>query len=160
MAWSNGRTAVLTESDKAFVDLILAGVPRMEALQQIYPKRYEGRTSKQRCKSIADILKKPKVKEYKESMENSAEEALNKAIEERATNIVSGLMEEEELMMHYSQIARDESESTGNRLKALDSLAKYRFGLDKRQLELQADVSQQVIFIDDFGGDDDDEQQD
>ncbi len=150
MAWSKGKSAVLSESDKAFVDLLLSGVSRLDALKQIYPHRYEGRTSKQRSKSISDILSKEKVKEYKAEMEAKAEEALDKAIEERATSIVSGLMEEEELMMHYSMIARDEDESTGNRLKALDSLAKYRFGLDKRQVDLQAELNQQVIFLDDF----------
>lgn len=153
MSWGEGKTSKLRESDKAFVDLILSGVERKEALKRIYPKRYEGRTSKQISKSIADILKKPQVKQYKESIENSAEEALNKAIEERAETIVSGIMSEEELMMHYSEIARSEFESTTNRLRALDSLAKYRFGLDKRQVELQADVSQQVIFVDDFDED-------
>ena len=156
MAWSGGKTAKLTESDKAFVDLILAGVDKKEALKTIYPKRYEGRTNKQICKSIADILKKPKVKEYKDMMESSAKEALNKAIEERAEclasaeSIAGGLMEQDELMMIYSNIARNENESTNNRLRALDSLAKYRFGLDKRQVDLQADLTQQVIFLDDF----------
>lgn len=160
VAWNGGKNAILTEKDRAFVDLILSGVGRQEALKQIYPKRYEGRTKKQINKSIQDILKKEKVKEYKESKEKSAEEAFAKAIEERAETIVSGLMSEEELMMHYSEIARSEFESTANRLKALDSLAKYRFGLDKKQVDLQADVSQQVIFLDDFDDGDDDEQYD
>ena len=69
-------------------------------------------------------------------------------------------MSEEELMMHYSIIARDIEESTGNRLRALDSLAKYRFGLDKRQVDLQADLTQQVIFLDDFDDGEDSEQDD
>ena len=156
MVWGGGKTPVLTESDKAFVDLILAGVDKKEALKTIYPKRYEGRTNKQICKSICDILKKPKVKEYKDMMEASAKEALNKAIEERAEclasaeSIAGGLMEQDELMMIYSNIARNEEESTNNRLRALDSLAKYRFGLDKRQVDLQADLTQQVIILDDF----------
>ena len=150
MTWSSGKTAKLSETDKAFVDLILAGVDRKEALKTIYPKRYNGRTSKQIYKSISDILRKPKVKEYKEMMENSAKEALDKAIEERAECIAQGLMEQDELMMIYSNIARDEEESTNNRLRALDSLAKYRFGLDKRQVDLQADLTQQVIILDDF----------
>lgn len=160
MAWGNGKGAVLKETDKAFVDLILSGVSKQEALKQIYPKRYEGRTNKQINKSIADILKKDKVKEYKEARENAADEALAKAIEEKAETIASGLMSEEELMMHYSIIARDIEESTGNRLRALDSLAKYRFGLDKRQVDLQADLTQQVIFLDDFDDGEDNEQDD
>jgi hypothetical protein len=164
VTWGGGKTPVLTESDKAFVDLILAGVDKKEALRTIYPKRYEGRTNKAINKSIADILKKPKVKEYKDMMESSAKEALAKAIEEKAEclasaeNIACGLMEQDELMMIYSSIARDENESTGNRLRALDSLAKFRFSLDKRQVDLQADLTQQVIIIDDFS--DDDEQED
>lgn len=158
MAWGGGKTPILSETDKAFVDLILAGMDKKEALKKIYPERYDGRTNKQVNKSIANILNKTKVKEYKESREKAAEEAMNKAIEEKAEIIVSGLMEEEELMMHYSIIARDIEESTGNRLRALDSLAKFRFGLDKRQVDLQADLTQQVIILDDFG--DDDEQND
>lgn len=154
MTWSVGRTAKLTESDKAFVDLILSGVPKKEALRRIYPERYEGRTNKAISKTIADILKKPKVKEYKDMMEAAAKEAIDKAIEEKAETIAYGLMEQDELMMIYSTIARDEDESTNNRLRALDSLAKYRFGLDRRQVDLQADVSQQVIIVDDFGEDD------
>jgi hypothetical protein len=66
-------------------------------------------------------------------------------------------MEQDELMMIYSSIARNENETTANRLKALDSLAKYRFSLDKRQIDLQADVSQQVIIVDDFDGEDDEQ---
>ncbi len=158
MAWGGGKTPILSETDKAFVDLILAGMDKKEALKTIYPERYDGRTNKQICKSIANILNKSKVKEYKEAREKAAEEAMNKAMEEKAEVIVSGLMDEEELMMHYSIIARDIEESTGNRLRALDSLAKYKFGLDKRQVDLQADLTQQVIILDDFG--DDDEQND
>lgn len=158
MAWGGGKTPILSETDKMFVDLILSGMDKKEALKTIYPERYDGRTNKQVNKSIANILNKTKVKEYKESREKAAEEAMNKAIEEKAEIIVSGLMEEEELMMHYSIIARDIEESTGNRLRALDSLAKFRFGLDKRQVDLQADLTQQVIILDDFG--DDDEQND
>jgi broad specificity phosphatase PhoE len=163
VAWSEGRTATLTESDKAFVDLIMSGIPKKEALRRIYPKRYEGRTNKAIHKSIADILKKPKVKEYKEMVESAAREALDKALEERAEclataeSIAGGLMEQDELMMIYSSIARNENETTANRLKALDSLAKYRFSLDKRQIDLQADVSQQVIIVDDFDGEDDEQ---
>ena len=154
MAWGGGKTPVLSETDKKFVDLILSGMDKKEALKTIYPERYNGRTNKQVNKSIANILNKSKVKEYKEAREKAAEEAMNKAMEEKAEVIVSGLMDEEELMMHYSIIARDIEESTGNRLRALDSLAKYKFGLDKRQVDLQADLTQQVIILDDFGDDD------
>lgn len=158
MAWNGGKSAVLKEKDKLFVDLILSGCNKKDALKQVYPEKFEGRTNRQISKSISDILNKQKVKEYKESMEAVAEQALTDALKERAEAIVSGLMDEEELMMHYSNIARDPKESTGNRLKALDSLAKYRFGLDKRQVDLQADISQQVVFIDDFDeGDDNNE---
>lgn len=156
MAFNGGKSAILTEKDKLFVDLIMSGHSRKEALKKVYPEKVDGRTNKQINKSAADILNKQKVKEYKQMMETAAEEALNKAMEEKAEAIVSGLMDEDELMMHYTKIARNENESTGNRLKALDSLAKFRFGLDKKQVDLQADLNQQVIFLDDFDGDDDD----
>lgn len=152
--FGRGKTAILSERDKAFIDLILSGVNKLDAFKQIYPEKIEGRTNKQIYKSISDLLNKPKCKEYRQSREKQAEEALEKAVEKKAKEIVDGIMEEEELMLHYSNIARDEEESTSNRLRALDSLAKYRFQLDKKQLELQGEL-QQVIIVDDFESEED-----
>ena len=153
-----GKTAILTEKDKAFIDLILSGIDKYEAFEKIYPEKVKGRTKKQVGKSIGDLLNKKKCREYKESRERQVEEALEKEVEKKAKAIVDGIMEEEELMLHYSNIARDEEESTSNRLRALDSLAKYRFQLDKKQLELQGEL-QQVIIVDDFEDDPDDDSQ-
>lgn len=147
-----GKSAILTEKDRAFIDLLLSGIGKLDAYKQIYPEKVEGRTNKQVYKSIKDLLNKKKCKEYKESREKQMEEALDKEVKKKAKEIVEGIMSEEELMLHYSNIARDEEESTRDRLKALDSLSKYLFQLDKKQLEVQGEL-QQVIIVDDFEDD-------
>ena len=99
-----------------------------------------------------------KVKEYKESLEAKAEEALNNAIEDKAKSIAGKIMEEEELMVLYTEIARDEDANLQWRLKAMDSLSKYLFGLDKKSIEVDANI-QQVIFSgeDEFNDEEEDE---
>ena len=73
----------------------------------------------------------------------------------KAEAICDNIMSKEELMSMYSNIARDEEESTNNRLRAADSLARYLFGLDRKSVELDANVSNDIIInvIDDIMND-------
>lgn len=157
MAWNAGKSPILTERDKAFIDLMLSGVDKFEAYEKIYPEKVKGRSRKQVSKSIRDLLDKPKCKEYKQSLENNVAEAFDKEAKRKAKEIVEGIMTEEELMLHYSNIARDEDQRTSDRLKALDSLSKYLFNLDKKQIDLQGELQQQIVFIDDFDSEEGDE---
>ena len=158
MAFGQGKTAILRDLDKQFVDRIMQGEDRRAVFEELFPNKCIGRTNKQIYKSIEDILKKPKVKEYKESLEAKAEEALNNAIQDKANSIAGKIMEEEELMVLYTEIARDEDANLQWRLKAMDSIAKYIYGLDKRKLEVDANI-QQVIFSgeDEFNDEEEDE---
>ena len=145
MAWGAGKSPILKEVDKQFVDRIMAGEDKYVVFAELYPDKIENRTQKQIAKSIRDILEKKRVKEYKDSLETHATEALEEAIANNAKKIAEGLMTEEELMLIYSNIAKDEEESTGNRLRALDSLAKYCFGLDKKKLEVDGELDHDIV---------------
>lgn len=146
MAWNKGKTAILRDTDKILVDRIVQGEDSRQVFEELFPDKVKGRTEKHIRKSISDILKKPKVKEYKESLEAKVEEALNNSIQVKADAIANTIMEEEELMALYSEIARDNEESTMCRLRALDSLSRYLYGLDKKKVEVDADIQQQIIF--------------
>lgn len=152
MAFGNGKAAVLSERDKKFVDEIISGRDRREVYEELYPERIGTRTEKQIKKAIRDLLQKPKVKEYKKSLEKNSKDAFEEAMKNKAEAICDNIMSKEELMSMYSNIARDEEESTNNRLRAADSLAKYLFGLDKKSVELDANVSNDIIInvIDDI----------
>ena len=152
MAFGNGKAAVLSERDKKFVDEIISGRDRREVYGELYPERIGTRTEKQIKKAIRDLLQKPKVKEYKKSLEKNSKDAFEEAMKNKAEAICDNIMSKEELMSMYSNIARDEEESTNNRLRAADSLAKYLFGLDKKSVELDANVSNDIIInvIDDI----------
>ena len=155
MAFGNGKTAVLSERDKKFVDEIISGRDRREVYGELYPERIGTRTEKQIKKAIRDLLQKPKVKEYKKSLEKNSKDAFEEAMKNKAEAICDNIMSKEELMSMYSNIARDEEESTNNRLRAADSLARYLFGLDKKSVELDANVSNDIIInvIDDIMND-------
>ena len=152
MAFGNGKAAVLSERDKKFVDEITSGRDRREVYGELYPERIGTRTEKQIKKAIRDLLQKPKVKEYRKSLEKNSKDAFEEAMKNKAETICDNIMSKEELMSMYSNIARDEEESTNNRLRAADSLAKYLFGLDKKSVELDANVSNDIIInvIDDI----------
>ena len=147
--FASGKNPILTAKDKQVIDMILSGEDKYKAFEKVYPEKVKGRTQKQIYKSLTDLLNKKKCKEYREEMERKAREALEEEARKKAKKIVEGIMEEDELMLHYSNIARDEEQRTADRLKAMDSLAKYLFQLDKKQLELQGEL-QQVIIVDDF----------
>ena len=155
MAFGNGKTAVLSERDKKFVDEIISGRDRREVYGELYPERIGTRTEKQIKKAIRDLLQKPKAKEYKKSLEKNSKDAFEEAMKNKAEAICDNIMSKEELMSMYSNIARDEEESTNNRLRAADSLARYLFGLDKKSVELDANVSNDIIInvIDDIMND-------
>ena len=155
MAFGNGKAAVLSERDKKFVDEIISGRDRREVYGELYPERIGTRTEKQIKKAIRDLLQKPKVKEYKKSLEKNSKDAFEEAMKNKAEAICDNIMSKEELMSMYSNIARDEEESTNNRLRAADSLARYLFGLDKKSVELDANVSNDIIInvIDDIMND-------
>ena len=159
MAFGNGKAAVLSERDKKFVDEIISGRDRREVYGELYPERIGTRTEKQIKKAIRDLLQKPKVKEYRKSLEKNSKDAFEEAMKNKAEAICDNIMSKEELMSMYSNIARDEDESTNNRLRAADSLAKYLFGLDKKSVELDANVSNDIIInvIDDIMNDEEDE---
>ena len=152
MAFGNGKAAILSERDKKFVDEIISGRDRREVYEELYPERIGTRTEKQIKKAIRDLLQKPKVKEYRKSLEKNSKDAFEEAMKNKAEAICDNIMSKEELMSMYSNIARDEEESTNNRLRAADSLAKYLFGLDKKSVELDANVSNDIIInvIDDI----------
>ena len=152
MAFGNGKAAVLSERDKKFVDEITSGRDRREVYGELYPERIGTRTEKQIKKAIRDLLQKPKVKEYRKSLEKNSKDAFEEAMKNKAEAICDNIMSKEELMSMYSNIARDEDESTNNRLRAADSLARYLFGLDKKSVELDANVSNDIIInvIDDI----------
>lgn len=149
MTWGGGKSPVLTPKDKKFIDMILSGKDKFEAYQKVYPDRVKDRTRKQINKSIKDLLEKPKCKEYKETLEQKAQEAYDKEVEKKARSIVHGVLSEEEIFLKYSEIASNEDNKAADRLKALDSLCRYKYQLDKRQLDLQGEL-QQVVIIDDY----------